>query len=130
MKKLMALILCFVLVSSVAPADLSDSEKKYLGSWVMYMVNDDTTYLYTLSFFDDNNVTLKTMMFDGSTLTKDNKSSGQWVGFTQDTIMISFGKNTFVGGINDDGLFTLLDFKTKDAMGMFAPCPDLSDRLV
>lgn len=130
MKKLMALILCFVLVSSVALADLSDSEKKYLGSWVMYMVNDDTTYLYTLSFFDDNNVTLKTMMFDGSTLTKDNKSSGQWVGFTQDTIMISFGKNTFVGGINDDGLFTLLDFKTKDAMGMFAPCPDLSDRLV
>lgn len=130
MKKLMALILCFVLVSSVALADLSDSEKKYLGSWVMYMANDDTTYLYTLSFFDDNNVTLKTMMFDGSTLTKDNKSSGQWVGFTQDTIMISFGKNTFVGGINDDGLFTLLDFKTKDAMGMFAPCPDLSDRLV
>lgn len=129
MKKLMALILCFVLVSSVALADLSDSEKKYLGSWVMYMANDDTTYLYTLSFFDDNNVTLKTMMFDGSTLTKDNKSSGQWVGFTQDTIMISFGKNTFVGGINDDGLFTLLDFKTKDAMGMFAPCPDLSDRL-
>lgn len=130
MKKLMALILCFVLVSSVALADLSDSEKKYLGSWVMYMANDDTTYLYTLSFFDDNNVTLKTMMFDGSTLTKDNKSSGQWAGFTQDTIMISFGKNTFVGGINDDGLFTLLDFKTKDAMGMFAPCPDLSDRLV
>lgn len=130
MKKLMALILCFVLVSSVALADLSDSEKKYLGSWVMYMANDDTTYLYTLSFFDDNNVTLKTMMFDGSTLTKDNKSSGQWVGFTQDTIMISFGKNTFVGGINDDGLFTLLDFKTKDAMGMFAPCPDLSDRMV
>ena len=130
MKKLMALILCFVLVSSVALADLSDSEKKYLGSWVMYMANDDTTYLYTLSFFDDNNVTLKTMMFDGSTLTKDNKSSGQWVGFTQDTIMISFGKNTFVGGINDDGLFTLLDFKTKDTMGMFAPCPDLSDRLV
>lgn len=130
MKKLMALILCFVLVSSVALADLSDSEKKYLGSWVMYMANDDTTYLYTLSFFDDNNVTLKTMMFDGSTLTKDNKSSGQWVGFTQDTIMVSFGKNTFVGGINDDGLFTLLDFKTKDAMGMFAPCPDLSDRLV
>lgn len=130
MKKLMALILCFVLVSSVAPADLSDSEKKYLGSWVMYMANDDTTYLYTLSFFDDNNVTLKTMMFDGSTLTNDNKSTGQWVGFTQDTIMISFGKNTFVGGINDDGLFTLLDFKTKDAMGMFAPCPDLSDRLV
>lgn len=130
MKKLMALILCFVLVSSVALADLSDSEKKYLGSWVMYMANDDTTYLYTLSFFDDNNVTLKTMMFDGSTLTNDNKSTGQWVGFTQDTIMISFGKNTFVGGINDDGLFTLLDFKTKDAMGMFAPCPDLSDRLV
>ena len=130
MKKLMALILCFVLVSSVALADLSDSEKKYLGSWVMYMANDDTTYLYTLSFFDDNNVTLKTMMFDGSTLTKDNKSSGQWVGFTQDTIMISFGKNTFVGGINDDGIFTLLDFKTNDAMGMFAPCPDLSDRMV
>ena len=130
MEKLMALILCFVLVSSVALADLSDSEKKYLGSWVMYMANDDTTYLYTLSFFDDNNVTLKTMMFDGSTLTKDNKSSGQWVGFTQDTIMISFGKNTFVGGINDDGLFILLDFKTKDAMGMFAPCPDLSDRMV
>ena len=130
MKKLMALILCFVLVSSVALADLSDSEKKYLGSWVMYMANDDTTYLYTLSFFDDNNVTLKTMMFDGSTLTNDNKSTGQWVGFTQDTIMISFSKNTFVGGINDDGLFTLLDFKTKDAMGMFAPCPDLSDRLV
>ena len=130
MKKLMAMLLCFVMVSSVGLADLSDSEKKYLGSWVMYMTDDDKTYLYTISFFDDNNVTLKTMTFDGSALIKDNKSSGRWVGFTQDTIMISFGKNTFAGGINDDGLFTLLDFETKDAMGMFAPCPDLSNRLV
>lgn len=130
MKKLIVLVLCFVLASSAALADLSDSEKKYLGAWVMYMAKGDTTYLYTLSFFDDNNVTLKTLTFDGSTLSTDHKSSGQWVGFTQDTIMLSFGKNTFVGGINDDGLFTLLDFETKEAWGFFAPCPDLSDRMV
>lgn len=135
MKKIVIFLLCVIL--AVAPAIsvseesvLSENEKQFLGSWVMYMASGSKTYLYTITFFDDHQVVLKTLSFEGSTLASDHTASGKWVGFTSETILLSLAGNQFVGGIKEDGLFALLDYQTKEASGFFSRCPDLSDRMV
>lgn len=134
MKKIMIFLLIFVMIfSSVALADssdLSENEQQFLGSWVMYMKNGSITYLYTLTFFDDEKVVLKTLSFVGSELKSDHTASGIWCGFTSDMVILTLAGNDFAGGIKEDGSFVLLDYETKEPTAFFTRCPDLSDRMV
>ena len=134
MKKIMIFLLTFVMIfSSVALADssdLSENEQRFLGSWVMYMAKDSTTYLYAITFFDDQRVVLKTVMFEGSTVSSDHVSSGKWCGFTSDMVILTLAGNDFAGGIKEDGSFVLLDYETKEPTAFFTRCPDLSDRMI
>ena len=134
MKKVIIFLLAFVMLfGSVAVSEgsnLSENEQQFLGSWVMYMASGSTTYLYTITFFDDQKVVLKTLSFEGSELKSDHTSSGQWCGFTSDMVVLTLAGKDFAGGIQESGLFVLLDYKTKEPTAFFTRCPDLSDRMV
>ena len=135
MKRIVLFLICMILavtpvISVSEESELTENEKQFLGSWVMYMANGRTTYLFTITFFDDHQVVMKTISFEGSTLVSDHTASGKWAGFTSETILLSLAGNQFVGGIKEDGLFALLDYQTKEASGFFSRCPDLSDRMV
>ena len=129
MKKCFVIVLAFVMLFSFASAELSENEQEFLGSWVMCMKKEDTTYLYTITFFDDMQVVLKTLSFSGSTLVSDHKASGQWCSMTAGTVILALAGNEFAGVIYDDGLFGLLDYKTKEPSGFFSRCPDLSYKM-
>ena len=133
MKKVIIILLTFVMVfGSVTLADssdLSENEQQFLGSWVMYMAKGNTTYLYAITFFDDQRVVLKTVMFEGSTVASDHVASGKWCGFTTDMVVLSLAGKNYAGGIKEDGSFVLLDYKTKEPSAFFVRCPDLSDRM-
>lgn len=133
MKKVITFVMLFVMILSPVISlseDLSESEQQYLGSWVMYMVEGETTYLLTITFFDDLQVVMKSLQFSGSTLVSDHKASGKWCGFTSNMIVLSLAGNDFTGGIREDGLFGLYDFSTHEASGFFSRVPDLSDMMV
>ena len=129
MKRFLLFTMALVTLISFASAELSDSEQQYLGAWVMYMKKGETTYLFTITFFEDRQVVLKTLSFSGSTLASDHKASGKWSGFTSNTIVLTLAGNDFTGTIYDDGLFGLFDYKTHEPYGYFSPCPDLSYRM-
>ena len=132
MRKMLSILLCLMLflapVASLSEDnELSENEQSYLGAWVLYMTGGENTYLYTLTFFDDLQVKMKTMVFNGSTISSDHTASGEWCGFTSDMIILSLAGKSYVAGIKDNGLLTLLDYKSKEPMGFFSRCPDLSD---
>lgn len=129
MKRLLSVLICLVMILSPVfslAEDLSESEQQYLGSWAMYMVEGKTTYLFTITFFDDLQVVMKSLQFSGSTLVSDHKASGKWCGFTSNMIVLSLAGNDITGGIREDGLFGLYDFTTHEASGFFSRVPDLS----
>ena len=129
MKKVITFVMLFVMILSPVISlaeDLSESEQQYLGSWVMYMKKGETTYLCTITFFDDLQVVMKSLQFSSSTLVSDHKASGKWCGFTSNMIVLSRAGNDFTGGIREDGLFGLYDFTTHEASGFFSRVPDLS----
>lgn len=129
MKRLLSVLICLVMILSPVfslAEDLSESEQQYLGSWAMYMVEGKTTHLFTITFFDDLQVVMKSLQFSGSTLVSDHKASGKWCGFTSNMIVLSLAGNDFTGGIREDGLFGLYDFTTHEASGFFSRVPDLS----
>lgn len=135
MKRFIAALLCLIIAIACTFAlseesSIYDDEKTYLGAWVMYMNSDNTTYVFTLSFFENRNVYLKTLSFDNGVLASDHVSSGQWVAIDSDNIILSLAGKKFAGGINGDGLFVLLDYDTADPFGFFYRCPDLSDMMV
>lgn len=132
MKKVITFVMLFVMILSPVislPEDLSESEQQYLGSWVMYMRKGETTYLCTITFFDDLQVVLKTVKFSGSTVVSDHKASGKWCGFTSGTVILTLAGSDFSGMIYDDGLFGLFDFNTLEPSGYFSRCPDLSYKM-
>ena len=135
MRKMLSILLCLMLflapVASLSEdIELSENERNYLGAWVLYMSEGENTYLYTLAFFDDLQVRMKTVVFDGSTISSDHTASGKWCGFTSDMIILSLAGKSYVAGIKEDGLLILLDYKTKESMGFFSRCPDLSELMV
>ena len=129
MKKILSIFLLIIILCSAASAELSNYDLDFIGSWVMYMKKGETTYLDTISFFDDNQVVLKTLTFSGSTLVSDHKSSGEWCGLTSGVAVLTLAGKDFAAGIKDDGSLVLMDYQTKDSFGFFSSCPDLSDRL-
>ena len=134
MKKAITILLIFVMIlgsfAFAEESDLSENERQFLGSWVMYMASGNTTYLYAITFFDDQKVVLKTLSFEGSELKSDHTSSGEWCGFASDMVVLTLAGKDFAGGIQESGLFVLLDYKTKEPAAFFTRCPDLSDRMV
>ena len=133
MRKVITILLTFVMIfgsfAVADEADLSENEQQFLGSWAMYMTSEDTTYLYTITFFKDQRVVLKTVTFKGSEVLSDNTSSGKWCGFTTDVIVLTLSGRDFAGGIREDGLFALLDYNTKEPSAFFSRVPDLSNLL-
>ena len=135
MKKLIASIIALILaitplLTFAEDLPLTENEKNYLGCWVMFASHGDTTYLYTITFFEDHHVCFKSVTFTGSTKKSDNTSTGLWSDFTGKVIILSLAGNDFTGGINDDGLFVLLNFQTQEPMAFFEHCTDLSDKIV
>lgn len=127
MKKLIILLLALILLPVCALCeDLSEDEQQYLGSWVMYMTKNDTTYLYTVTFFDDLVVHSNYMIFKKSALTTDRAKSGLWCGFYPGGgIVLSLGDDTYYGKIEDDRLVLAIP-GNKSASGIYTRCPDLS----
>ena len=134
MKKLIASIIALILaitplLTFAEGLPLTEKEKAYLGAWVMFASHGDTTYLYTITFFEDHHVCFKSVTFSGSTKKSDNTSTGEWAGFTDNTIVLTLAGNDFLGGFNDEGLFVLANFQTKEPMAFFEHCTDLSDKI-
>lgn len=134
MKKIISVLIIFVMICGsfaiAEESDLSENEKQFIGSWVMYMKKGSITYLYALTFFDDEKAVLKTLSFAGSELKSDHTASGIWCGFTSDMVILTLAGNDFAGGIKEDGSFVLLDYETKEPTAFFTRCPDLSDRMI
>lgn len=134
MKKTLVVLIClFIVVLPVLSFSeeygLSENEQNYIGAWVSYMVKDDVTYFFVLTFFDDMKVVMKSLRFSGSTLIVDNKASGKWCGFLSGSIILTLADGEFYGIICNDGLLSLSDYKTQEAMGVFSRCPDLSYKM-
>ena len=130
MKRLFCLLFVLLLVPCVVFSDadpLTDFEKNFVGGWAMYASRPDgTVYHYTLTITEDRSVFLRTLVVkDGKADTYNTVSSGEWVGFVSDTIMLSLSGKTFVSTITEDDILKLIQYDTMKASGFFTRCPDM-----
>ena len=131
MKKLICLLLVLLLIPAVVLSEedlpLSEFEQTYVGGWVMYASRPDgTVYHYTLTFTEERNVFMRTLVIkDGKAQTYNEISSGQWVEFISDTILLSLSGNTFVSTITEDDILKLINYETMKGSGFFTRCPDM-----
>ena len=130
MKRFLCLLLVLLLVPAVVLSEddlpLSDFEQGFVGGWSMYAaLSDGTVYHYTLTFTDDRSVYLRTLTVKDGDANYNSLSSGQWVQFTSETILLSLSVTNFAANITDDVL-KLVDYSSMTAWGMFARCPDMS----
>ena len=131
MKKFFCLLLVLLFVPFSVFSDdflpLSDLEKTFVGGWAMYATRPDgTVYHYTLTITEDRSVFLRTLVVkDGKADTYNTVSSGEWVGFVSDTIMLSLSGKTFVSTITEDDILKLIQYDTMKASGFFTRCPDM-----
>ena len=127
MKKLIALLLVLILLPVCAFSEfLSENERQYLGSWVMYIVKGETTYLYTITFFDDGIVRAHFLTFKKSALVSSRDKSGQWCGFTSEIILLSLADQSYLGRINEEGRLVVAIYGESAASGIYSRCEDLS----
>jgi len=130
MKRFLCLLLVLLLVPAVVLSEddlpLSDFEQGFVGGWSMYAaLSDGTVYHYTLTFTDDRSVYLRTLTVKDGDANYNSLSSGQWVQFTSETILLSLSGTNFAANITDDVL-KLVDYSSMTAWGMFSRCPDMS----
>ena len=127
MKKLFAVLLIIVLISSLCFAEenkITDSEKDYLGGWVMYFSNGSTVRHFTLTFLEDHTVYLHSFSFSNSILTANNTASGIWGEFSN-SVLFTLAGNDMCGQIRDDGLLYIGEFGKTVFSGAFEKCQDL-----
>ena len=130
MKRFLCLLLVLLLVPAFVLSEddfpLSDFEHGFVGGWSMYAaLSDGTVYHYTLTFTDDRSVYLRTLTVKDGDANYNSLSSGQWVQFTSETILLSLSGTNFAANITDDVL-KLVDYSSMTAWGMFSRCPDMS----
>ena len=93
MKKLITIILILALLlpaAALADYQLSANEQNYVGAWTMYAHgNNGNLYVFIITFLDNLEVIQRAMTFKHGVLTADNKATGDWVEFTDRTIIFS-----------------------------------------
>ena len=133
MKKLLALLLILaVTMSAVAIAEypLSENEQKYVGAWNMYIDNGEgTVYVFITTFLDNYQVIQRSMTFKNGVQTSDNKATGSWSGFTEDSILFTLAGTGMAATIKDDGFLYMYFFEDMKLCGIFASCPDMREKL-
>ena len=130
MKKLFCLLLVLLLVPFSVLSDeylpLNDFEKNFVGGWAMYATRPNgTIYHYTLTFTEDRSVYLRTLTIKNGKADYNTISSGQWVEFLADSIMLSLSGKTFVSTITEDDILKLIVYETMTGSGFFTRCPDM-----
>lgn len=132
MKRLITIILILALLLPAAALawELDENEKNYVGAWTMYADNGKgTLYVFTIVFMDNLQVVQKSMTFKDGVLTSDNKASGDWIGFTDKTIIFSLAGTDMTAMIKDDGYLYMYFFDDLSLCGVFARCPDMTAAL-
>ena len=130
MKRLFCLLFVLLLVPCVVFSDsdpLTDFEKNFVGGWAMYASRPDgTVYHYTLTFTEDRTVFFRTLIIkDGKAETYNTVSSGEWVEFVSETILLSLSGKTFISSIKEDDVLKLIQYDGMIASGYFTRCPDM-----
>lgn len=129
MKKLICLLFVLVLlpVVSLAEFPLSSNEQNYVGSWSMYADNGKgTIYSFMITFLDSMEVVQVSNTFQSGTLSSNNKASGEWCGFTSNTIILSLAGNDMTATIKDNGYLYLYFFNDMSLCGIFSRCEDMT----
>ena len=135
MKRLICFFLIvFVLFSvfSVSSAEypLSDKEKKFLGCWNMFANNGKgKIYNINIVFLDNMIVVQKSLTFENGKLSSDNIASGEWSGFTDNTVIFTLAGNDMTAMIKDDGYLYLYFFDDFTLCGICSRCPDMTEVL-
>lgn len=131
MKRFFTLFLVlFLVLSSVACAELTEREQQYVGSWTMYADNGKgTIYVLIITFLDNMNVVQRSMVYEDGVLTKDNKASGEWFVFTDKTILLTLADTDMSAMIKDNGYLYLYFFKDLKLCGIYSKCPDMASVL-
>ena len=130
MKKLFCLLLVLLLVPFSVLSDdylpLNDFEKNFVGGWAMYASRPDgTVYHYTLTFTEDRHVYLRTLTVKNGKADYNTISSGEWVEFVSETILLSLSGKNFVSTITEDDILKLIVYETMTGSGFFTRCPDM-----
>lgn len=130
MKKLLCLLLCvlFLLPSvSLSEFPLSSNEQNYVGAWSMYADNGKgTIYAMMITFLDSMKVVQVSTSFKNGTLSSNNKSSGEWCGFTSDTVILSLAGQNLTAMIKDNGYLYLYFLEDLSLCGVFSRCEDMT----
>ena len=123
------LVLSLVLSASVAFCEypLSENEKNYVGAWCMYANSKSgKTYVLTIAFLDSMEVVQSSLIFKDGSLSANNKASGEWSGFTDNTILFSLAGQDMTGMIKDDGYLYLYFFDDLSLCGIYSKCEDMT----
>lgn len=132
MKRLLCLLVLvlFIPVISSAEYPLSKNEQNYVGAWTMYANNGSgTIYVLTLVFLDNMEVAQTSMTFKNGTLVSNNKASGEWGGFTDETIIFTLAGTDMTAMIKDDGYLYMYFFNDLSLCGIFSRCDDMTSVL-
>lgn len=133
MRKLITLILIlamFLPAAALAEYPLSKNEQNYVGSWNMYIDSGNgTVYVFIITFLDNMKVVQRSMVFTNGELTKDNKASGDWLGFTSETILFTLAGTEMTAMIKDDGYLYMYFFKDISLCGIYSRCENMVEKL-
>lgn len=128
-KRFICVFLLIVLlpVFSFAESPLSDNEQKYVGSWALYADNGKgTIYSFLLTFLDNMNVVQSSLTFKNGELSSNNKASGDWIGFTDKTILLSLAGTDMTAMIKDNGYLYLYFLDDLALCGVYSKCEDMT----
>lgn len=130
MKRFFALLAClmFLFVSvSFADSSLSENEQKYVGAWSLYARGSEgRIYSFIITFLDSYQVVQSSLTFKNGTLLTNNKASGEWLGFTSDSIIFSLAGTDMCATIKDNGYLYLYFFKDMTLCGVYSRCEDMT----
>ena len=128
MKKLITvfLILAMLLPVAALAVDLTETEQKYVGVWVMYATNGSATYNYSLTFAEDRTVFFHTMRVIGGEATNNSTTQGFWKEMGNGKVEFSFGGQSAVCEIGDEGYLVTMLLPSYEGMGLYYKCPDMA----
>ena len=134
MKRFFTFFLALVLILSVsvsfAEFPLSENEQKFVGAWCMYANNGrGTIYSFLITFLDNRTVVQRSLKFTNGVLVSDNKASGEWIGMTEKSIVLTLAGTSMASMIKDDGHLYLYFMKDFSLCGIYAKCPDMTETL-
>lgn len=134
MKKLISitLILALLLPAFALAEDppLSRNEKQFVGSWTMCATSSSgKQYVFIITFLDNLTVVQRSMVFKDGDLETDNKASGEWCGFTTDSIIFTLAGTDMTAKIKEDGYLYLYFFDDFTFTGIYSRCEDMTKKI-